>query len=193
MYVTHGGVTMKTFLIILAIVIVLGFILVSIYNGLIRLRNMVEEAFSTMDVYLKKRYDLIPNLVETVKGYASHESETLEAVIAARNKAVSAGTDEARLQAEGDLSQVMGRLFALTESYPDLKANVNFMDLQQQLKAIETEIAQSRKYYNGTVRTYNTKREVFPNNIFAGMFGFTKKPLFEVTNEVERENVKVSF
>ena len=125
---------MKTFLIILAVVIVLGFILVSIYNGLVRLRNMVEEAFSTMDVYLKKRYDLIPNLVETVKGYAKHESETLEAVIAARNKAVSAGTDEARLKAEGDLSQVMGRLFALTESYPDLKANVNFMDLQQQLK-----------------------------------------------------------
>ncbi len=177
----------------LAVVALLVLFVISIYNGLIRLRNIVEEAFSTMDVYMKKRYDLIPNLVETVKGYAKHESETLEAVIAARNKAQSATSPEAQIAAEGDLSQVMGRLFALTESYPDLKANTNFMDLQKQLQTIETEIAQSRKYYNGSVRTYNTKIEVFPNNLFAGMFGFTKKPMFEVTNAEERENVKVSF
>lgn len=177
----------------LAVVALLVLFVISTYNGLIRLRNIVEEAFSTMDVYMKKRYDLIPNLVETVKGYAKHESETLEAVIAARNKAQSATSPEAQIAAEGDLSQVMGRLFALTESYPDLKANTNFMDLQKQLQTIETEIAQSRKYYNGSVRTYNTKIEVFPNNLFAGMFGFTKKPMFEVTNAEERENVKVSF
>lgn len=179
--------------ILLAIVVILVIYAIGAYNGFVRQRNGVEEAFSTMDVYLKKRFDLIPNLVETVKGYAKHESETLEAVIAARNKAASASTDESRLQAEGDLSQVMGRLFALTESYPDLKANTNFIDLQNQLKQIETEIAQSRKYYNGTVRDYNTKTETFPSVIIANIFGFKRKPLFEVANEVERENVKVSF
>ena len=179
--------------IILGVIVVLALFMISIYNSLVRLKNMVDEAFSTMDVYLKKRYDLIPNLVETVKGYAKHESETLEAVIAARNKAQSATSPEAQMAAEGDLSQVMGRLFAITESYPDLKANTNFMDLQKQLQTLETEIAQSRKYYNGTVRTFNTKIEVFPNNLLAGMFGFTKRTMFEVTNEVERENVKVSF
>lgn len=179
--------------IFLGIVVLLVVFAISIYNGLVRLRNLVEEAFSTMDVYLKKRYDLIPNVVETVKGYAKHESETLEAVIAARNKAQAATSPDAQMAAEGDLSNVMGRLFALTESYPDLKANTNFMDLQKQLQTLEAEIAQSRKYYNGTVRTYNTKIQVFPNNLFAGMFGFTKKSLYEVTDATERENVKVSF
>lgn len=192
--VRHGGVIMEYIgYILLAIVVILVIYAIGAYNGFVRQRNGVEEAFSTMDVYLKKRFDLIPNLVETVKGYAKHESETLEAVIAARNKAASASTDESRLQAEGDLSQVMGRLFALTESYPDLKANTNFIDLQNQLKQIETEIAQSRKYYNGTVRDYNTKTETFPSVIIANIFGFKRKPLFEVANEVERENVKVSF
>ncbi len=179
--------------IFLGIVVLLVVFAISIYNGLVRLRNLVEEAFSTMDVYQKKRYDLIPNVVETVKGYAKHESETLEAVIAARNKAQAATSPDAQMAAEGDLSNVMGRLFALTESYPDLKANTNFMDLQKQLQTLEAEIAQSRKYYNGTVRTYNTKIQVFPNNLFAGMFGFTKKSLYEVTDATERENVKVSF
>ncbi|AMC92771.1 hypothetical protein AOC36_01850 [Erysipelothrix larvae] len=177
----------------LGVVVIVVLYVVMAYNGLVSQRNLVEEAFSTMDVYLKKRYDLIPNLVETVKGYAKHESGTLEAVISARNKAVNATTDEARLQAEGDLSQVMGRLFALTESYPDLKANTNFLDLQNQLKLIETEIAQSRKYYNGTTRDFNTKIETFPSVIIANMFGFKRKPLYEVNNETERENVKVSF
>lgn len=182
------------FLIGLAVVVVLILLFgVNVYNGLVSLRNRVEEAFSTMDVYMKKRYDLIPNLVETVKGYAKHESETLDAVINARNKAANASSDDARIEAEGELGQVMGRLFALTEAYPDLKANTNFMDLQNQLQTIETEIAQSRKYYNGSVRQYNTKREVFPSNIVANMFGFLRKPLFEVDSEVEREAVKVSF
>lgn len=175
---------------IIALLVIYG---ISQYNGFVQLKNVVEEAFSTMDVYLKKRYDLIPNIVETVKGYASHEKETLEQVIAARNKAVSATTPEAQLEAEGDLNKVMGRLFALTESYPDLKANTNFMDLQNQLQTIETEIAQSRKYYNGTVRQYNTKVESFPSNIIANIFNFAKKPLFEVTDAIERENVKVQF
>lgn len=179
--------------IILGIIAVFVVFIITVYNGLVKLGLMVDEAFATMDVYLKKRYDLIPNLVETVKGYAKHESETLEAVITARNKAQSASTPEAQMQAEGDLSQVMGRLFALTESYPDLKANTNFMDLQKQLQTLETEIAQSRKYYNGTVRQYNTKISVFPNNLLAGMFGFVKRPSFEITNEVERDTVKVSF
>lgn len=179
--------------IVLGIVALLVIYGISQYNGFVTLKNVVEEAFSTMDVYLKKRYDLIPNIVETVKGYASHEKETLEQVISARNKAVNATSPEAQLQAEGDLNKVMGRLFALTESYPDLKANTNFMDLQNQLQTIETEIAQSRKYYNGTVRQYNTKVETFPSNIIANIFNFMKKPLFEVTDAVERENVKVQF
>lgn len=179
--------------IILGVVIVIALLVVSIYNSLIRLRNIVDEAFSTMDVYLKKRYDLIPNLVETVKGYAKHESETLEAVIAARNKAQAATSPDAQMAAEGDLSQVMGRLFALTESYPDLKANTNFMDMQKQLQTLETEIAQSRKYYNGTVRQFNTKIQVFPNNLIASILGFTPRSSFEVSNDQERENVKVSF
>lgn len=179
--------------IILGVVVLLVLFVISAYNGLVKLRNMVEEAFSTMDVYLKKRYDLIPNLVETVKGYATHEKDTLQAVIEARNSALSASTPEAKIEAENGLSQVMGRLFALSESYPDLKANTNFVDLQNQLKALETEIAQSRKYYNGIVRQFNTKLETFPTNLIANMFGFTRKPLFEVDNEVERQNVKVQF
>lgn len=179
--------------IVLGVVALLVIYGISQYNGFVTLKNVVEEAFSTMDVYLKKRYDLIPNIVETVKGYASHEKETLEQVISARNKAVNATSPEAQLEAEGDLNKVMGRLFALTESYPDLKANTNFMDLQNQLQTIETEIAQSRKYYNGTVRQYNTKVETFPSNIIANIFNFMKKPLFEVTDAVERENVKVQF
>lgn len=184
---------MEILLIVLGLVVVVALFAISQYNGFVKMRNVVEEAFSTMDVYLKKRYDLIPNIVETVKGYASHEKETLQQVIEARNKAVSASTPDAQLQAEGDLNKVMGRLFALTESYPDLKANTNFMDLQNQLQTLETEIAQSRKYYNGTVRNYNTKVESFPSNIIAGIFNFVKKPLFEVTDAVERQNVKVQF
>jgi len=167
--------------------------LIATYNSFISMRNMVQEAFSTMDVYLKKRYDLIPNIVETVKGYAKHESSTLESVVAARNNAMSAQTNEETLAAQGELQQTLGRLFALAESYPDLKANTNFMDLQQQLSTIESEIAQSRKYYNGTVRAFNTKVESFPSNIVAGMFKFVRQALYEVDNVEERQNVKVEF
>lgn len=179
--------------ILLGLVVVIVLYAVGGYNSLVSLRNQVEEAFSTMDVYLTKRYDLIPNLVETVKGYAKHEKETLEAVISARNKAVNATTMEGKIEAENAMSGVIGRLFALAESYPDLKANTNFLDLQNQLKSIEDDIANARKYFNGVTRQYNTKIEVFPMNLLAGIFGFTKKPLFVVADEQQRQNVKVSF
>ena len=179
--------------ILLGLVVVIALYAVGGYNSLVSLSNQVEEAFSTMDVYLTKRYDLIPNLVETVKGYAKHEKETLEAVISARNKAVNATTMEGKIEAENAMSGVIGRLFALAESYPDLKANTNFLDLQNQLKSIEDDIANARKYFNGVTRQYNTKIEVFPMNLLAGIFGFTKKPLFVVADEQQRQNVKVSF
>lgn len=175
----------------IAALIVIYFI--ASYNGFIALRNRVEEAFSTMDVYLNKRHDLIPNVVETVKGYAKHEAETFESVTAARNGAVDATTIDDKIEAEGELQKTLGRLFALAEAYPDLKANTNFMDLQRQLQDIETEIAQSRKFYNAVVKTLNTKIESFPSNIVAGIFKFTRKPLFEVSDETVRENVKVQF
>lgn len=184
---------MKEALIVLGVLAVIVAFFVSVYNGLIKARNSVKEAFSAMDVYMKKRYDLIPNIVNTVKGYASHEKDTLEAVISARNSAVSANTPEDQLEAEGELNQVMNRLFALTESYPDLKANTNFLDLQEKLSVVETEIAQSRKYYNATARMYNNRVQVFPSVIVANMFGFTTEPMFEITDAAQRETVEVSF
>lgn len=179
--------------VIIGIVAIIAIYLVATYNGFISLRNRVEEAFSTMDVYLTKRHDLIPNVVETVKGYAKHEAGTLESVIAARNGAVSANTIDDKLAAEGELQKTLGRLFAVAEAYPDLKANSNFLSLQKQLEEIETEIAQSRKFYNAVVKTFNTKVESFPSNIVASIFKFTRKPLFEVADETVRENVKVQF
>ncbi len=181
------------FAIIGGIVLILIIWIIASYNGFVKLKNSIEEAFSTMDVYLKKRYDLIPNLVETVKGYASHEKETLERVIAARNMAASATTMEGRIEGENQLQGVLKSLFALAEAYPDLKANTNFLELQGELRRMEEEIANSRKYYNAIVKTYNTKREMFPSSIIAGLFHFDKKPLFEVGSEQERENVKVQF
>ncbi len=166
---------------------------VAAYNGFITLINKIEEAFSTMDVYLKKRFDLIPNLVETVKGYASHEKTTFENVTKARTLSMNANSTEDRLKSEGMLTNTLKSLFAVAENYPELKANENFLDLQQQLQGIETEIANSRRYYNAVVRDYNTKREVFPSVLIASFFRFSKKPLFEVSGEEERENVKVSF
>ncbi len=180
-------------LIILAIIVILSIWVISAYNGFIRLRNMVEEAFSTMDVYLKKRYDLIPNLVETVKGYAKHETGTLEKVVEARNFAAGAKTIEGRIQGENMLENTLRSLFALAEAYPDLKANTNFLDLQSQLQRIEDEIANSRKYYNAIVKELNTKIESFPSNIIAGIFNFVRKPMFEVRDEAERDAVKVQF
>ena len=180
-------------LIAIGIIVVLIIIFVVMYNGFLRLKNNCDEAFATMDVYLKKRYDLIPNLVETVKGYAAHEKETLERVVAARNMAQGASTPEEKAAGESMLQGTLKSLFAVAESYPDLKANQNFMDLQGQLKAVEEDIANSRKYYNAVVKQFNTKCEVFPSNLIAGIFHFEKKPMFEVEAQEERQNVKVSF
>jgi len=179
--------------IVIVIVVILVLVTIGMYNGLVRLRNAVEEAFSTMDVYMKKRYDLIPNLVETVKGYASHEKDTLERVIQARNFAQAASSPEDRMQGENQLTGALKSLFAISEGYPQLRANENFLNLQSQLQGVEQDIANSRKYYNGTVRMYNTKTEVFPNSIVASMFRFERKPLYEIADAAQRENVKVEF
>lgn len=185
---------MTIFLIVLAVLVVAIILwLITGYNNFVKGKNNVEEAFSTMDVFLKKRYDLIPNLVETVKGYAKHESETLEKVVQARNMASGATTIEDKIEGENVLSGTLKSLFAVAESYPDLKANTNFMDLQGQLKNIEEDIANSRKYYNGVVKVFNNMCEMFPSNILAGIFKFTVKPMFEVSEAGERDNVKVQF
>ena len=163
------------------------------YNGLITLRNKVRNQKSQIDVELKRRFDLIPNLVETVKGYAKHEKNTLEDVIRARNNYVSAGNNTAHaLEADTALTGALTKLFALSESYPELKANTNFMSLQNDLSNIEQKIVYSRQFYNDSVFKLNNKIEMFPSNIVAGMFKFTKEAFFEATDS-ERENVKVSF
>ena len=183
-------------LVIVGIVVLVGIILAvwiwTQYNAFVRLRNNVDESYSTMDVYMKKRYDLIPNLVETVKGYAKHEKEALEGVMQARYSCMNATTPQERAKSENMLSDTLKSLFAVTENYPQLQANQNFMDLQQSLKTLEEEIATSRKYYNGCVKTYNIKRETFPSNLIAKWFKFTKRDLFEI---VEQEKVapKVQF
>ena len=162
------------------------------YNKLVDLRNRVKDQWAQIDVQLKRRFDLIPNLVETVKGYAKHESETLEAVIQARNTYVSATTPEAQMKADGDLEKAISKLFALTESYPDLKANTNFQHLQQELTETESKIASARQFYNDTVLLYNNKVEMVPSNIIASIFKFKKETFFEA-NGAERENVQVKF
>lgn len=184
---------MIAIIIVIAIIVILALVVMGSYNGLVKTKNQAEEAFSTMDVYMKKRYDLIPNLVETVKGYASHESQTLEKVTAARNAAMTASSIDEKLKNENALTGTLKSLFAVAESYPDLKANTNFMDLQRQLQTIEEDIANSRKYYNASVKNLNNKIEMFPSSIIAGMFHFEKKPYFEVSSQKERENVKVQF
>ena len=156
------------------------------------LRNLVKDQWAQIDVLLKRRADLIPNLVETVKGYASHEKDTLEAVINARNKAVSATTPEEEMKANGELTGALNRLFALTESYPDLKANTNFMDLQNNLKETEDKISYARQFYNDAVLKYKNKLEMFPSNIVAGLFHFKPEAFFEAT-EAEKEVPKVQF
>ena len=176
----------------IAIVVVLLLFVLSIYNGFVTLNNKVEEAFATMDVYLKKRWDLIPNIVETVKGYAKHEKDTLKEVINLRNGAYDKMSNEEKVEANQKISQGISKIMALAESYPDLKANENFKDLSNELSKIEEDIANSRKYYNATVRQFNTKAQMFPTNIVANMFNFKSKKMFEAT-ENERENVKVEF
>jgi LemA protein len=166
---------------------------IGIYNGLVGLRNQVKNAWAQIDVQLKRRHDLIPNLVETVKGYAGHEKGTLEAVIQARSKAVSAEGVGPQSQAEGELSSALGRLMVVVEQYPDLKANQNFLGLQEELASTENRIGFSRQHYNDQVMTYNTKTEVFPANIVAGMFNFKQEEFFELSDEAERAVPTVSF
>ncbi len=183
---------------IVAIVLVIAVIgwWISTRNAFVRLKNKVEEAWATIDVFLKKRFDLIPNLVETVKGYTKHESETLEKVVAARNVSMAAKGQEEKMKAANELSGSLRTLFtAVSESYPDLKANSNFLDLQNQLKKIEGELESSRRYYNGVVKSFNTKLELFPANIVGSRMGedYKKRPYFELDSEQERQNVKVSF
>ncbi len=181
-----------TLIILAALVILIAIIITAVYNSFVGIRNKAEEAFATMDAYLKKRWDLIPNLVETVKGYAAHEKETLEAVINARNMAVSSSNLGELKQNEQALSAGLKSLFALSESYPDLKANENFINLQNQLQAVENDILQARKYYNAVVRQYNTKKELFPQSLIASMMHLEKKEYFDI-DESERGSVKVSF
>jgi LemA protein len=180
-------------IIILAVVAVVAMAIIGVYNSLIQLKNKVDEGWSDIETQLKRRYDLIPNMVEIVKGYAKHESKTLEAVTQARNMAMSAKNPDERIQAENALSGTLKTLFAVAENYPDLKANQNFMDLQATLKEVEEKLQLSRRYYNATVRDFNTKVEIFPNNIVAGLFHFGRRQFFEIENPQERENVKVSF
>lgn len=183
---------MNTILTILAIVVVLGLLIILPYNGLIKLRNRAKEAWSDIDVQLKRRYDLIPNLVETVKGYAAHERELFEKVTQARAQAMGAQTIKEKIGAENALSSTLKSLFAVAENYPDLKASVNFLELQRELRDTEDKIQASRRFYNTNVRDLNTKIEMFPSNIIAGMFRFKQMEFFETEGE-SREPVKVSF
>lgn len=199
---------METGLILLGVILVLGVLLVlfavGTYNALVTLRNRYKNAYAQIDVQLKRRYDLIPNLVETAKGYLSHERGTLEAVIAARNAAASANTraaqnpgDAAAMKdlsgAESALGGVLGRLFALAEAYPDLKANTTMMTLMEELTSTENKVSFARQAYNDAVMAYNTRREVFPSNIFAGMFNFAPAELFVIDTPEQREAPKVKF
>jgi len=177
---------------LLLIIAVLAIFVIAIYNSLVRLRNKCKEAWSDIDTQLKRRYDLIPNLVETVKGYASHEKETFQKVTEARTAAMGAQSVHDKEVAENMLTGALKSIFALAENYPDLKANQNFMNLQNTLTEIEEQIQLSRRYYNATVRDFNTKIEIFPNNIIAGPFGFTKREFFQA-EEGEKKNVKVDF
>lgn len=190
--------------VLLGIILIVAVFVVGIYNGLVRMRNAYKNAFSQIEVQLKRRHDLIPNLVETAKGYLSHERETLEAVISARNVAAGAreaaaanpgdpGTIKQLSRAEAGLGGVLGRLFAVAEAYPDLKANHNMMQLSEELTTTENKVAFARQAYNDAVMTYNNKREVFPNNLVASTFNFAEAAMFEIEDEAQREAPKVEF
>jgi len=199
-----GTLIVGFFLVIIAVVVLGALFAIGQYNGLVALRNRFKNAFSQIDVQLKRRYDLIPNLVETAKGYIKHERETLEAVTQARNLAQAAGGRAASnpgdpqamkdlAGAEAGLTGALGRLLAVAEAYPDLKANQNMMQLTEELTSTENKVAFARQAYNDSVMTYNTKREVFPTNIIAGMFNFLPAELFQIDNPEEKQAPKVSF
>jgi LemA protein len=180
-------------IIVIAIVVILVLWLILSYNGLIRLRNRIENAWSQIDVQLKRRYDLIPNLVETVKGYAAHERETLEAVIAARQRGLSASTVAEEGQANNQITQALGRLFAVAEAYPDLKANQNFLELQEELTATEDRIGYARQFYNDAVLKYDNKRQAFPTVVVARFGNFPDREYFEIEEPAAREVPRVEF
>ena len=182
---------MTLYIIIGLVVIILIYILIT-YNGLVKSNNFVKEAFSTMDVYLKKRWDLIPNLVEVVKGYAKHEKETIEKITDLRTNAYETMSTDKKINVNEQLTQGLSRIMAISENYPDLKASQNFIELSHDLTKIEDEIANSRKYYNGTVRIFNNKIQMFPSNIIANLFGFHSANMFEA-NADEKNNVKVDL
>jgi len=181
------------FIVLLGILVLLVGWVVGVYNGLVRLRNQVKEAWAQVDVQLKRRFDLIPNLMETVKGYMNHERETLEAVTQARAAISGASNMGERGQAESGLTAALGRLFAVSEAYPDLKASSNFLALQEELTSTENKISFARQFYNNTVMAMNNKVQMFPGNIIAGMFNFAQEEFFELTDEAQREAPKVDF
>ena len=186
------GIGIVVLIVICGLLLLAVIYVISIYNGLITTKNRIEEALATIEAHLKKRYDLIPNLVETVKGYASHEKETFAKVIEARNKVMSAVGFEEMSQSENMLKNTLKSLFALAEAYPELKANANFMELQRELSKTEDDILQSRKYYNAVVKKFNTRIEIFPSSLVASAFKFEKREYYRI-NEEAGENVKVSF
>lgn len=184
---------MTPLIIILIVLAVIAGAVILAYNSLVKLRQRVQEAWSDIDVQLKRRYDLIPNLVDTVKGYAKHEKEVFENVTKARSQAMNAGTLDEQADAENQLSGALKSLFAVSENYPDLKANENFLELQRELTDTENKIQASRRFYNNTVMSLNTTVETFPSNIIANLFGFHKDEYFEIEEESQREPVNVSF
>ena len=181
--------------VVLGIIVLVVLAGVVAYNRFVSQKQLIKDAWANIDTELRRRYDLIPNIVETVKGYAAHEKETFDRVIQARSKALGAGSMQEQGAAENMLSGALKSIFALAEAYPDLKANQNFAKLQEELSDTENKIQAARRFYNGMVRDFNTKIEVFPNNVIVGMFGkkFTKKEFFEIGEAEERENVKVKF
>ena len=180
-------------IIIAVVVVILAFWLISAYNNFVKMKNKIEEAFATMDVYLKKRWDLVPNLVNTVKGYAEHEKSTFDAITKLRSKSYDSMSANEKVETNQALGGMLGTLIATAEAYPELKANQNFLELQKNLNELENDIADSRKYYHGCVRQMNTAVESFPSNIIAGMFHFEKYRMYEVDDASERQNVVVDF
>jgi LemA protein len=179
--------------VIVGIIIVGGIVLIGMYNSLVQLRVRADAAWSDIDIQLKRRHDLIPNIVETVKGYAAHEKGTFENIARYRSAAISANTPEEKAAAEGQLTQAMRGLYAVAENYPQLQADQNFLSLQSTLTDIENNIQNARRYYNAVVRDFNTRVQSFPTNILAGMFGFSTRQFFEMENATDRENVAVKF
>ncbi len=183
---------MSALSVLLLIIILILLYGVFLYNRFVRMQNLCDEGWSGISVQLKRRYDLIPNLVECVKGYAKHEQSTLEQIVEKRTLAMNAGTPARKAQAENELTHSLKSLFAISESYPDLKANENFIQLQNSLNIVEDDLQNARRYYNATVRNYNTAVDSFPSNLIARRFGFAKKEFFDI-DDAEKENVKVTF